>query len=301
MGLCHSDLHLIDGDWGDESRYPQVCGHEIVGTVVSLGSQVTRFEIGQRVGVGWQAASCLTCEWCLGGHEPLCQEMQSSCSNGQIGGFADYFVCDHSFVYDIPAALESSHAAPLLCAGHTVYSALAKAPMRAGANVAVLGIGGLGHLAIQFASKMGLCVTALSSGQSKRTDALAMGAREYLCTDDPDAMSRAAGTFDYILVTASAEQNWPVILALLRPLGELCFAGIPEKITLELANFVYQSQKITTVNIGSRKQMVEMLDLAAKFGIKPWVKKMPMAEINLAISKMRNNEAKYRIVLENTD
>lgn len=298
VGLCHSDLHLLDGDWGDESVFPQVCGHEIIGRVVEKGSSVDRFDIGQRVGVGWQSGSCLSCDFCLSGHEQLCDQVKTTCSCGEVGGFADTYSCDESFVFDIPEEISSPEAAPLLCAGLTVYSALAE-KVRAGQKVAILGIGGLGHLAIQFATKMGCEVTAVSSSAAKRQEAESLGAVDFLETSDPDALARAEGRFDFILVTTGAAYDWPLVFQSLRPLGQICFAGIPNIIPIEMGGLIYKANTVTTVNIGGRATMIKMFDFARRYNVRPWVETLQMSEINQAISRLRRNEARYRIVVEN--
>ena len=296
VGLCHSDLNLIDGDWGDESVYPQVCGHEIVGTIVAKGQSVEHVEIGQRVGVGWQAASCLHCQWCLAGDEPLCGAMKTACSNGEIGGFADYFSCDGNFVFAIPDEISSAEAAPLLCAGITVFSAL-EPKVRPGQRVAILGVGGLGHLAIQFAAKMGGEVTAVSTSQRKRAQAQDLGASTFLSLNDEASLIYAAGRFDFILVTSGAAYDWPLILECLKPRGEICFAGIPHPVTLDLARLIYKVNTLSTVNIGGRAMMLRMLDFARRFDVRPMVETMPMFRINDAVERLRRNEATYRLVL----
>ena len=298
-GMCYSDVHLIDGDWGNASVYPQVCGHEIVGTIVARGTEVTRFELGQRVGVGWQQSACLSCEWCLGGDEQLCDAMTATCAGGRLGGFADYLCCDNSFVFALPDALPSPNAAPLLCAGQTVYTAL-MGNCRPGDAVGVLGIGGLGHLAIQFANKLGCRVTAISSSESKRHEVVGLGAHRFVSSgSDGQELRNASSTLDLLLVTTGAKQDWTRLVSLLRPKGTLCFAGMPAPIEVDIATLLSRRQAITTVSIGGRKDMSDMLRFAAQHKIVATAEILPMSEINQALEKLRHNQVKYRIVLEN--
>jgi uncharacterized zinc-type alcohol dehydrogenase-like protein len=218
-GICHSDVHLINNDWGGIS-YPLVPGHEIVGTVTSIGMEVEKMMLGQRVGVGRQSGSCLACEWCLTGHENLCREKQLTCI-GKHGGFADFIQTDSRFVFPIPKPLDSAHAAPLLCAGVAVYSPMKIYGVQPYQRVGVAGIGGLGHMAVKFAHAMGCEVTALSTTPGKENDARSFGADHFINSNDEGQMRKAAGSLDFILVTASAMPNWTSYFNLLRPNGRL--------------------------------------------------------------------------------
>jgi len=212
-GICHSDIHLIDDDW-HISRYPLVPGHEVVGTVQACGPAVTDVRVGQRVGVGWQSGSCLACEWCLRGDEMCCAQEEATCV-GRPGGFADRLRVDSRFAHPLPDALASEHAAPLLCAGITVYAPLA-AGVQPGMRVGVVGIGGLGHLALQFARAMGAEVTAFSTTPGKAAEAERFGAHHFVVSSDARQMEQAKGTLDYVLSTVTAPLDWPVWLDVLR-------------------------------------------------------------------------------------
>lgn len=295
-GACTSDLHLIDGHWGTASQYPQVCGHEVVGKVKCIGSSVNGIYEGQRVGVGWYKGACLVCEWCLKGEEQHCPNVVPTCSDGQRGGFADFLTCDARFVFAIPDELPSAMAAPLFCAGQTVYTALRRGT-RPGMRVGVLGIGGLGHLAIQFAAKFGCTVTALSSSEDKRAQTMELGARHFY-TLDPKTLRDQENTLDFLLVTASNDHDWASAIALLRPRGTLCFAGMPNAVTLDIAAMTYKTLTVSTANVGGRHDMLEMLEFAAEHRIWPLIETFPVTSINKAIDAMRDNQVRYRAVIE---
>ena len=195
-GVCHSDIHLIDNDWG-LSKFPFVPGHEIVGTVSAIGSHVRDLAVGQRVGIGWQADSCGICEWCRQGDEHLCAAAQPTCV-GRNGGYADSIRVNSRFAIPVPEALESENVAPLLCAGITVYSPLHNLGVRPSSRVGVIGIGGLGHLGLQFARAFGAEVTAFSTSTDKEEEARNLGAHHFVNTRDNGALKKIAGSFDLL-------------------------------------------------------------------------------------------------------
>ncbi len=224
-GICHSDLHLIANDWGI-SQYPFIPGHEIIGTVTAVGAEVRSLEVGQRVGLGWQSNSCGVCEWCSRGMENLCPAAEGTCVH-RHGGYADRVRANARFVIPIPEALESEHAAPLLCGGITVYNPLRTHGVNPSSRVGIVGIGGLGHIAIQFARVFGAEVTAFSTSAAKEEEARALGAHNFVNTRESKAMKEVAGSLDFILSTANANQDWGVYIQALRPTGTLCFVGVP--------------------------------------------------------------------------
>src|SRR6201996_129299 len=224
-GVCHSDVHLIDNDWGI-SKYPFIPGHEIVGTVVGVGSGGKERTVGERVGVGWQADSCGICEWCRQGDEHLCAKSQPTCV-GRNGGFADRIRVNSRFAIPVPAALESESVAPLMCGGITVYSPLRNHDVRPSSRVGVIGIGGLGHMGIQFAKAFGAEVTAFSTSKDKEAEAKSLGAHHFVNTRDTGALKKVAGSFDFLLSTVSADQDWQGYVNALRPKGTLCIVGVP--------------------------------------------------------------------------
>jgi uncharacterized zinc-type alcohol dehydrogenase-like protein len=297
-GVCYSDIHLIDNDWG-MSKYPFIPGHEIVGTVVAVGSAVKNRAVGDRVGVGWQADSCGFCEWCRQGDENLCAKAQPTCV-GRNGGFADKIRVNSRFAIPVPAALDSEHAAPLLCAGITVYTPLRNYGVRPSSRVGVIGIGGLGHLGIQFAKTFGAEVTAFSTSKEKETEAKTLGAHQFVNTRDAGALKKVAGSFDLLLSTVSADQDWQAYVAALRPKGTLCIVGgPPSPIQLQGFSLISGQKALAGSNTGSPRDLSEMLDVAARHDVKAITERFAMAKANDAVAKVKKSQVRYRAVLAN--
>jgi alcohol/geraniol dehydrogenase (NADP+) len=295
-GLCYSDVHLADNDW-KISKYPLVPGHEVIGKVIRKGAGVKNLEIGQRVGVGWQCGSCLNCEFCLRGEETVCASKIRTCVD-RYGGFADKITVDSNFVYPIPAGLDSIKAAPLLCAGITVYSPFRLYDVKSPMSVAVIGIGGLGHLALQFARALGLQVTAVSHSPGKEAEARKFGAHHFLPLSN---MNKASNSFDFILATANADLDWALAGQMLRPRGKLCFVGRPPgDIKFPASLLISGNRSICGSGTGSRALMAEMLQFSALHHIEPQVEVMPMSQINEAVKRLKSHQARYRIVLTNS-
>lgn len=294
-GICHSDVHLVDGDWGMGS-YPMVPGHEIVGTVAAVGPEALPLKAGDRVGVGWQRGACLACETCLGGDENLCARNQATCV-GHFGGFADRIRVDGRFAFAIPDSLASDAAAPLLCGGATVYSPLrrwAKPSMRVG----VVGIGGLGHLALQFAHAMGCEVTAISTTPDKELEARSFGAHRFVATRERKALRSIASSLDFILSTVFATPDWDGLLGALRPNGVLCLVGATsEPLAIQAFALLGQQKTLAGSAIGGRPAIREMLAFAARHGIVAKTQLRPLAEADAALGDVRQGRARYRIVL----
>ncbi len=292
-GLCHSDIHLIDDNW-KRSKYPLVPGHEIVGTITKKGSAVDHLKIGQRVGVSWIHSACMECATCLEGETNICQQKKTTC-NEHFGGFADHMVADGRFSFPIPETLDSAHAAPLLCAGSTVYAPLRNHHIQAPHSVAVIGIGGLGHLALQFAAAFGCAVTAISHSAEKETEAKSFGAHRFLTLEKPPAPNQ----FDFIISTVHADLDWNLILSLLKPKGTLCFVGRPKNVApIDVSSLVSFQKNITGSATANRALMHEMLAFAARHKIKPKIEIFPLAHVNQAIEKVKANKVRYRVVLE---
>ncbi len=297
-GICHSDLHLISNDWGI-SQYPFIPGHEIVGTVTAVGADVHSLEAGQRVGLGWQSNSCGTCEWCSRGMENLCAQAEATCVH-RNGGYADRVRANARFVIPIPEALESAHAAPLLCGGITVYNPLRTALINPSSRVGVVGIGGLGHIAIQFARVFGAEVTAFSTSAAKEEEVRALGAHNFVNTRESKAMKEMAGTQDFILSTVNADQDWGVFVQALRPTGTLCFVGVPPSpVSISAFPLITGIRTLTGNPTGSPYRLREMLDVAARHGVKAQIESFPMSKANEAIEKVKKNKVRYRAVLAN--
>jgi uncharacterized zinc-type alcohol dehydrogenase-like protein len=297
-GICHSDLHLIANDWGI-SQYPFIPGHEIVGSVAALGSEVKSLQVGQRVGLGWQSNSCGVCEWCIRGMENLCLAAEGTCVH-RHGGYADRVRANARFVIPIPDALDSEHTAPLLCAGITVYNPLRTHGINPSSRVGIVGIGGLGHLAIQFAHVFGADVTAFSTSAAKEEEARALGANHFVNARESKALKEVAGTMDFVLSTINADQDWGVYVQALRPTGTLCFVGVPPSpVTLHAFPLISGLRSITGNPTGSPYRLKEMLDVAARHGVKAKTESFPMAKANTAIEKVKKNKVRYRAVLSN--
>ena len=295
-GVCHSDVHLIDNDWGI-SQYPFIPGHEIIGTVSKLGSAVTGFTVGERVGIGWQADSCGQCEWCRKGEENLCAQAQPTCVH-RNGGYAEAIRVNGRFVVKIPDALESEKAAPLLCGGITVYSPMRTLGINPSSRVGVIGIGGLGHLALQFAKSFGAEVTAFSTSAAKEEEALSLGAHYFLNSRESKALKAVESSFDLILSTANADQDWGAFLNLLRPHGSLCFVGVPPKpAALPVFPLVSVARSVCGSNTGSPSRIAEMLDVAARHKIAATTERFKMADANQAVKRVKKNQVRYRAVL----
>jgi uncharacterized zinc-type alcohol dehydrogenase-like protein len=297
-GVCFSDVHLIDNDWGF-SKYPFIPGHEIVGTVVGVGSDVRSPGMGERVGVGWQADSCGICEWCRRGEEHLCAKSQPTCV-GRHGGYADRVRVNSRFAILVPAVLESENVAPLMCAGITVYSPLRNHGVRPSSRVGVIGIGGLGHLGVQFAKTFGAEVTAFSTSKEKEAEALALGAHHFVNTRDTGALKKVSGSFDFLLSTVSADQDWQAYVHSLRPNGTFCLVGVgPSPLQLQGFPLISGQKSIAGSSTGSPRDLYEMLDVAARHGVKAVTEGFPMAKANDAVAKVKRNQVRYRAVLAN--
>jgi uncharacterized zinc-type alcohol dehydrogenase-like protein len=299
-GLCYTDIHAIE-DYYEVTTYPFVPGHEIVGYVSEVGSSVTLFKIGERVGIGWQRRSCGSCEFCLKGEVQLCEDIVHAGSWGTNGGFSDSVTTDHRFAYPLPEGLPSEDAAVLLCAGVTVFSPLWKNATRSSLKVGIIGVGGLGHLAIQFAHALGYEVTAISSSLGKEQEARSFGADHFMVTGDKVALRKMKFTFDLLLYTAHSEMDWSRLLITLKNNGKLILNGFaPSDIKFEPIDMVVHQQTITGSFLGNQAMMREMLSFAQVNKIAPRIELMPMAQVKAAIRRLRENKARYRIVLENS-
>ncbi len=286
-GICHSDVHLIDNDWG-MSQYPLVPGHEVVGVVEEAG-HAAGHEVGDRVGIGWQCGSCGTCNHCSRGAENLCRA-NAATAIGHHGGFAGSLDVQGRLAVPIPDSLDAAATAPLLCGGVTVFSPLRRWT-QPGDRILVRGIGGLGHMAVQFASAMGAHVTAWTTTMDKEQEARAMGAHE-VTTD-------LNGRYDFILNTVPYDADWNAAVRSLRPDGTLCFVGVPPApLTLSAGELLSGQRRITGSAIGGRSDLMDMLDFAALHDIGATIERMPMAEAQAGIERVRAGKARYRVVLD---
>ena len=296
-GVCHTDIHAIDDYYGI-TTYPFVPGHEIVGYVSAVGREASGLKEGARVGIGWQGRSCMRCEWCLKGEEQLCMDIVQSGTWVPYGGFSSSVIVDSRFAYPLPEAMPSQVAAVLMCAGVTVYSPLRSYAAHPSPKIGIVGVGGLGHLAIQFARVLGYEVTAISSSPEKKEEALAFGADHFIVSDDRTGMRQVLFGFDLLLCTVSGRIDWELLVNTLKKNGRLVLLGFPD-VVLNSTDLVAHQLSITGSFIGNRARMREMLSFAQAHGITPAVELMPMSRVNEALQRVRENKARYRIVLVN--
>jgi len=304
-GLCHTDIHLSRGEWGP-AIFPMVPGHEIAGTVAAVGSAVTTHQVGDRVGVGCLVDSCGECERCLEGQEQQCVRGATDTYNAMgrdgkptYGGYAKQVVVDASFVLSIPEDLPLDEAAPLLCTGITTYSPLKRWGAGPGKKVAVVGLGGVGHVAVKIARAMGAEVTILSQSLSKQDDGLRLGASDYRATSDPATFDELAGRFDIVLSTVSAPIDLGAHLGLVRPGGAMVMLGIPDDaLPLHAFSLIVGNKVLTGSMIGGIAETQEMLDFCAGHGIGAEIETIAALEINESYTRMLASDVRYRFVLD---
>lgn len=296
-GICHSDLSMLENAWGI-AQYPFVPGHEVSGRVAAAGEHVTHVQVGDRVGLGWHAGYCMTCDQCLGGHHNMCSTAEQTIV-GRHGGFADLVRARAASVFRLPEGLDPGDAGPLLCGGITVFNPLAQFGIAPTDSVGVIGIGGLGHLALQFARAWGCRVTAFTSSDSKRQQALEMGAHDTIDSRDPEAIKAAAGQFDLLLSTVNVNLDWGAYLASLKPRGRLHLLGVLVE-PVELAHFpmLFGQLSVSASPVGSPLTIRRMLDFAARHQVTPVTEHFPMEQVNDAMEHLRAGKARYRIVLD---
>lgn len=296
-GICHSDLSMLGNDWG-QTTYPFVPGHEIVGRIVAVGDAVRHVRAGQRVGMGWFAGSCMTCRTCMSGHHHLCGGAEQTIV-GRHGGFADRVRGKSPWVFPLPEGVDAASAGPLFCGGITVFGPIVAFDVKPTDRVGVIGIGGLGHLALQFLNKWGCEVTAFTSSDGKRAEALAMGAHHAVSSRDGAALARLAGAFDFILVTANVPLDWNAYLAALAPRGRLHFVGaVLEPVPVPAFSLIGRQRSVSGSPLGSPATVSAMLEFCARHAIRPRVEYFPMARVNDALDHLRAGKPRYRIVLQ---
>lgn len=297
-GVCHSDLSMLDDEWR-RSAWPLVPGHEVVGTVVARGAGVPTPAVGARVGLGWYAASCLHCTTCLRGDHHLCATARATIV-GRHGGFAARVRCHWLWAIPIPAGLDATRSGPLFCGGITVFTPLMDANLRPTERAGVVGIGGLGHLALRFLRAWGCEVTAFTSSPGKRDDLRRLGAHHVVDSHDDAALKRLAGSLDFLIVTVNVSLNWRRYLALLGPRGRMHVVGVvPEPIPVLAGQLQAESRILTGSPTGSPAVTATMLAFCARHGILPEVERYPFSRINQALAHLRAGKARYRVVLDN--
>ncbi len=295
-GICHSDLSVIDNAWGG-TLYPVVPGHEVAGVIAAIGDEVTRLAVGQRVGLGWHAGYCNNCPQCRSGDHNLCGDSTATIV-GHHGGFADKVRAAANSVIPIPDGIDLATAGPLFCGGITVFNPLVQYAVRPTDQVAVIGIGGLGHLALQFLNAWGCKVTAFTSSAAKQREVLQLGAHHSLDSRDPEAIATAAGRFDLIISTVNVKLDWDLYLSTLKPRGRLHLVGaVLDPLDIHAFSLVIGQRSLSGSPVGSPATMARMLEFVRRHDIKPVVELFKFAEVNEAIARLRSGRTQYRIVL----
>jgi uncharacterized zinc-type alcohol dehydrogenase-like protein len=307
-GICHSDIHTVRSEWG-AAKYPVVPGHEIAGVVTSVGAKVTKYKVGDHVGVGCFVDSCRKCancdadleQYCLNGMNGTYNDLEKDGVTATQGGYSSVIVVDENYVLRIPDSLPLDKAAPLLCAGITLYSPLVHWKAGPGKKVAIVGLGGLGHVGVKIARALGAEVTVLSHSDGKKEDAKKMGAHHFFSTKDGSVFKEQAGKFDLIVNTVSAELNMADYFGLLKTDGALVVVGLPEKpLSIHPFSLVPQRRTFAGSMIGGIKETQEMLDFCAKHNITPDIEKIDPSQINEAYERVLKSDVRYRFVIDNS-
>jgi uncharacterized zinc-type alcohol dehydrogenase-like protein len=304
-GVCHSDIHQARNEWGN-SIYPMVPGHEIVGRVTAVGDHVKKFKVGDMAGVGCLIDSCRTCPQCAAGDEQFCENGSTGTYNGidkngeiTYGGYSKQIVVDENFTLLIPANLDIKAVAPLLCAGITTYSPLRRWKVGPGQKVAIVGLGGLGHMAVKLAAAFGAEVTVLSTSDNKEVDAKRLGAHHFVNSRNAEKMKSLAGHFDFILNTVSAKNDYNALLGLLHTNGSMVLVGAPaEPSQISGFSLIMGRRSIAGSLIGGLAETQEMLDFCGKHNITSDVEMISIDKINEAYERILNADVKYRFVID---
>ncbi len=296
-GICHSDLSMVNNDWG-MTQYPFVPGHEIVGEVVAVGSEVKSLAVGDHVGLGWNSASCMHCSNCMQGSHHLCENLESTIV-GRHGGFADRVRAHWSWAILLPPGLDLQKAGPLFCGGITVFNPIILAGVQPTDKVGVIGIGGLGHMALKFLNKWGCEVIAFSSNPDKKDEILEMGATKVINSRDPEQLESIAGSLNFILNTTNVTLNWDAYLGVLAPKGRLHNVGaVMEPMAIPAFSLIMGEKSVAGSPLGSPGLTATMLDFCARHNIYPMVEEFPLKEVNKAFDHLKAGMARYRIVLK---
>ena len=305
-GICHSDIHQVRNEWNN-AMYPMVPGHEIVGHVTAIGSEVTKFKVGDLAGVGVTVQTCMKCENCLVGEEPYCTKGMVGTYNAldydgnlTFGGYANNIVAPEHYTHKISPRLDLAAVAPLLCAGITTYSPLRHWKVGPNKKVGVVGLGGLGHMALKFAHSFGAHVTQFTTSEAKAADARKLGADEVVLSKDSAAMAKEAGSFDFIIDCVSAPHDMNAYLGLLRRDGTLCLVGLPdEPISIAPFSIITNRRSFSGSMIGGMSQTQEMLDYCAEHNIVSEIELIPYSNLASAFERVVSGDVKYRFVLDN--
>lgn len=308
-GICHSDIHQTRDEWSDyqeESIFPMVPGHEIAGVVSAVGNKVTKHKVGDKVGVGCFVDSCRTCAECQRGLEQYCSVLTVWTYNGRdkegtptYGGYSDRIVVDENYVLRMPDNLPLNACAPLLCAGITLYSPLRHWNAGPGKKVAIVGLGGLGHMGVKLAHALGAEVTVLSQSLKKQEDGKRLGADHFFATSDPETFTNLAGSFDLIINTASAKMDWNQYLSLLKIDGTLVVVGLPDKdIPISAFSLTARRRSLAGSQIGGIHETQEMLDFCSRHGVTCDIEVLPIQKVNEAYERVLKSDVRYRFVID---
>ncbi|MBW4635384.1 MAG: NAD(P)-dependent alcohol dehydrogenase [Iphinoe sp. HA4291-MV1] len=296
-GVCHSDLSMLKNDWG-MSQYPLVPGHEVVGMIANTGDAVKKLQVGQRVGLGWTSRSCMTCEWCMSGNHNLCLTAEGTIVN-RHGGFADKVRAHEAWVIPLPEAIDPVSAGPLFCGGITVFNPIVQFDVKPTDRVGVIGIGGLGHMALKFLHAWGCDVTAFSTSPAKEAEARELGANHFINSRDPNALKSVENSFDLILSTVNADLDWSTYITCLRPKGRLHFVGVvPNPVSSHVWPLITAQKSISGSPLGSPATIATMLDFAARHEIEPVIETFEFDQVNEALERLHSGKARYRLVLK---
>src|ERR1700688_4787086 len=304
-GICHSDIHQARDEWGG-STFPMVPGHEIAGVVTAVGNKVTKYKVGDKVGVGCFVDSCRKCAQCKKGLEQYCAVGMVLTYNGRehdgsptFGGYSEKIVVDENYVLRIPDNLPLDAAAPLQCAGITLYSPLRHWKAGPGKKVAIIGLGGLGHMGVKLAHALGAEVTVLSQSLKKQADGERLGADHFYATSDPETFTKLAGSFDLIINTVSAKMDWNQYLGLLKVDGTMVVVGLPEKdVPLAAFSLTARRRSLAGSQIGGIRETQEMLDFCSKHGVACDIEVVPIQTVNEAYERVLKSDVRYRFVID---
>jgi alcohol/geraniol dehydrogenase (NADP+) len=295
-GLCHSDLSILNNEWGI-SQYPAVLGHEAIGRITAVGPNAKGLQIGQRVGVGWNSGSCMHCYQCMSGSHHLCSQVQATIV-GHRGGFASHMRTHWAWAIPLPEKLDFAEAGPLLCGGITVFAPLAMYA-KPTSRVGIIGIGGLGHMAVKFAKAYGCDVTAFTSSESKFDEARGFGANHVVSSKESAAIKKLAGSFDLLISTVNVKLEWDAVIETLAPNGRLHVVGaVLEPIPVGAFSLIMGQRSVSGSPTGSPVAMGTMLDFASRHNVTPQTEHFPMSKINEAFARLESGKARYRIVLD---
>ncbi len=295
-GLCHSDLSVFNNEWGI-SQYPAILGHEVTGRITAMGPNAKGHEVGQRVGIGWNSGSCMHCYQCMSGSHNLCPQVQVTIV-GHRGGFATHIRAHWAWIFPLPEKLNYADAGPLLCGGVTVFAPLAMYAKPTD-RVGIIGIGGLGHMAVKFAHAYGCDVTAFTSRESQFDEAKGFGANHTVSTKDSAAIKKLAGSFDLLISTVNVKLDWDTIIGALAPQGRLHVVGaVLEPIPVTAFSLILQQRSVSGSPAGSPTAIETMLDFASRHNVLPQTEHFPMSKINEAFARLESGKARYRIVLD---